>query len=297
MKRLWITLLPGLLALHAWGEALAAPPVAVADSLTFPATATSPIDVLANDSDADDDSLTITAVSGPGFSVAPDGSSLRFNLLSAPTIPFAVGEYTVSDGSTTATALVALSNAAEAPEDVPGWPSAYRARRVVMDPINNRWEQSEIDVDLVAQAQLVRSIISNPNENPVGEGVLSLPGSGFRYRFTPDGLGGENCAVEADATPIIPLLPDPDALFLGFENVVDRRLERWLVPDVSPGSDAIVTGQRRRIGSETFLVPHMVQVRLRDSIMVTQQTRYSGFVVHRNGTPDPGVFAAPAVCP
>lgn len=273
----------------------AAAPAAVSDYFPFPTNATSAIAVLANDSDADGDSLSITAVSGLGLSIAPDGLSLRYDSAAATAIPYAYGEYTVSDGTSTATAYVGLSRAESAPDTAPGWPSAYSTTMEVVDPINNLYDRIVATADIVAQKQWWNVASFNPNENPTTQRFLDLPGAGVRYRLTPNGGGGEDCTTDPFSTPLAGPLPAANAVFLGYETILGRALERWFVPDVGSDSDLILTGRRRSIGGAKVLIPHTATYRTANT--TTRFVRYVDFVAHKSGTPDPTFFNVPAGCP
>ena len=87
------------------------PPVAVNDVFIVPCKTTTLLDVLANDSDKDGDSLTITSITQPskaGISIGPNGKTLIYN----PTEVCFVSDtftYTISDGTGgKATATVTL---------------------------------------------------------------------------------------------------------------------------------------------------------------------------------------------
>jgi len=276
------------------GAAWAAAPVAVPDYFPFPANATTAIAVLANDRDADGDSLSITAVSGLGFSIAPDGLSLRYDSASATSIPYAYGKYTISDGTSTATAYVGLSRAESAPDSAPGWPSAYSTTMELIDPINNYYDRVVANVDIAAQKQWWNTASFNPNESPTSQRSLFLPGAGVRYRLTPNGSGGEDCTTAPYSTPLAGPLPAANAVFLGYETVVDRELERWLVPDVGSGIDLILVGRRRSVGGTKVLIPHTETYRTANT--TTRFVRHVDFVAHRSGTPDPTIFNVPAGC-
>lgn len=108
-----------LLALATPGGALAAPPVAHGDAATVAEdSGPTTIDVLANDSDDDGDSLTITDTSNPdhgSVDIATDGLSLTYE----PDSDFNGDDsftYTVNDGTDDATAAVTVT---VTPEDDP----------------------------------------------------------------------------------------------------------------------------------------------------------------------------------
>jgi cysteine-rich repeat protein len=85
-------------------------PVAVNDSRTFSEDMVAMIDVVANDSDADGDTLTVTAVTAPGHGTAviSSGHVVRYT----PALDYNGSDsfgYTISDGHATASATVAIT--------------------------------------------------------------------------------------------------------------------------------------------------------------------------------------------
>ena len=100
------------------------PPVAVADDASTAEDTAVRVDVLANDSDPDDDALTVTAVTDPpsgAAEVVEGGAAVRYT----PDPGFSGTDtfsYTVSDGTLTATATVTVS--VSSVNDAPAFTSA-----------------------------------------------------------------------------------------------------------------------------------------------------------------------------
>ncbi|MGQ9351060.1 Ig-like domain-containing protein [Mycolicibacterium gilvum] len=96
------------------------PPVAVNDSYTMPTGATSAVvDVVANDTDPDSDTLTVVGVTGAAHGTATfTGGTITYT----PTTGYAGTEtltYTVSDGTDTATATLTITVPAATPINTP----------------------------------------------------------------------------------------------------------------------------------------------------------------------------------
>ncbi len=275
--------------------AFAATPVAQKDYFAFPETTTTPLEVLKNDSDADGDELTITSVSGAGLSIAPDGRSLYFDRSAAPPLPYATGSYVVSDGATTAAADVGLATARRAPKPGASFPAAAISKLFVIDPVNNFHDFTNIYYDSHAQRQRVDITFTNPNETPLSIEIFLFPSEGVSYRVAPLPGGGFNCFSGAYYTPLAPFNLT-NALFLGYEKVAGRKLERWrLETDLTYD---VYTGRRQSIGGTKVFVPHTIHsyAKSNPGVLATL-LMYSDHVVYPQGLPDQSVFDLPAECP
>lgn len=127
------------------------PPVAVDDLATVPRNASGQaIPVLANDSDPDGDTLTITAVSTPASGTASiTGSTVTY----VPRTGFFGADsftYTISDGVLTATATVRITVAAAAPVANPDAATTRRNQPVTIDVLANDRDPAGDTLTLVA---------------------------------------------------------------------------------------------------------------------------------------------------
>jgi len=276
--------------------ALAATPVAQSDYFAFPETTTTPLDVLKNDSDADGDELTITSVAGAGLSIAPDGRSLYFDRSAALPLPYATGSYVVSDGAATATADLSLSTARRAPKPPPSLPAVMLTRASVIDPINNFHDFTSIAYDSYTQRMRVGITFMNPNETPLSIYIFLFPSEGSSYRVNPQPDGTFTCFRGLYDIPLAPLsFADVDTLFLGYERVAGRRLERWRVE--TEFTYDVYTGYRRSIRGTKVFLPHTIHsyYKTPPGVLATF-LMYVDLVAYPQGLPDQSVFDLPAAC-
>jgi hypothetical protein len=201
-------------------------PVAVDDTATTQEKVPVDIDVLANDTDFNSDSLTVTAVSAASYGTVSINSekTVRYS----PTVPFPGSDiddtftYTVSDGlDGTDTGLVTVSI-----HRTPGVP-------VAVDDVVTTTDIAPVDIDVLAND-------SDPNGNPLTVTAVSaasygtvsinpdgtvrynpsvpIPGSGCDDAFTytvSDGLDGEDSAlvtVSVHRAPRAPVAVDDTAV-------------------------------------------------------------------------------------
>ncbi|HEY3924112.1 MAG TPA: Ig-like domain-containing protein [Acidothermaceae bacterium] len=148
------------------------PPTAVNDTATTPYLAPTTVDVLANDTDANGDALTVTTVTGEAHGTAViTGSGVNTKILYTPASGWSGADtmtYTVSDGTTTSTAVLTVTTA-----DAP--PSANNFSTSVAGGIPTT-------VDVVAHA-------SDPNSDtltvtaagPATHGTVSIGAGGVVY--------------------------------------------------------------------------------------------------------------------
>lgn len=288
-------------------QALAAAPVAVHDYFQYPASATDPLDVLANDSDPDGDPLVITAVSGPGFSVAPDGTSLRYDA-STPRMtndPYAIARYTVSDGASPVTAYVGVSAAKRAPLRAPGFAPATTYRLLEIDPVNNVVNEVQVHSDALSQKIRFAITARNPHETPVTSSRLALPGNGVALTVDQDDMGMDRCvstaystavpatpALEISASPAYPTIPTTGYVFLGVSNLAGRKFERWFA---DTGSGRLFLFGRRT--SKGFLPRDVRYFADSNLSALVAYFKFTDFVSYPQGLPDQSVFAVPAICP
>ena len=195
------------------------PPVALDDAAVAAAGVPTLIDVLANDSDADGDPLTITAVTTPtGGSVAISGAQLSY----VPNPGFSGIDrfaYTITDGNGgNATANVAVTVPAapnQPPVAIDDVGNATAGASVVLDVLDN---DSDPDGD-----PLVVVGVTPPANGVVafdGASVTYSPAAGFvgtdAFTYTiEDGRGGSATAtvtVTVSALPNQPPVPVPDAV-------------------------------------------------------------------------------------
>jgi hypothetical protein len=301
-RRCRLAPLAGLLALAV--TALAAPPVAMNDQVTVPASWTNaanlgPIDVavLANDTDADGHPLTVTAVSQPKHgSVATDGVKVTYTPPAAPgerskiTADQGVGvwfTYTVGDGhGGTATAHVALANQ-PAPAGGPFcFPVRYRTRSHLIDPLNNYYERRELFFDLGLNALRVEGTQENPNETPTEVTLLYRPGAGTLHRR----FGTGPCTVGAftqnfTATCFAPA----NTPYLGTVGIGRATAHRWLAPHPD-GTHSIYVVTLH--GAQA----HPVQQMHFTGSQLQQVVNYQDFRVQTNAFPA-ATFAVPGDCP
>lgn len=276
--------------------AWAATPVAQADYFAFPETTTTPLKVLKNDSDADGDELTITAVDGAGLSIAPDGRSLYFDRSAALPLPYATGSYVVSDGTATATAALSLSTARRAPKPPAALPAAFQSSSFVIDPINNFYDFTSIHYDSHTQRQRVGITFTNPNETPLSIIIFLFPSEGSSYRVNPQPNGEFTCIRGLYDIPLAPFsFADVDTLFLGYERVAGKRLERWRVE--TELTYDVYTGYRRSIRGTKVFVPYSIHSYSKSAPgILSNFLMYADQVAHPQGLPDQSVFDLPAVC-
>ncbi|MBD9387908.1 tandem-95 repeat protein [Agrobacterium sp. AGB01] len=183
------------------------------DSFTVDEDGTVTVDVLANDSDADGDTLTITAIDGKpivqGGSVTVTGGTIRLNANGTLTFTGAANfngpltfTYTVSDGTTTATATVT------------GQVNAINDSPIAVDDVAQTDENTPIggnviigsDSDPDGDTLTVISVGTGPNG--VGATLTGSNGGSFviladgSYRFDPGAAFQDLQAGESRATSI-----------------------------------------------------------------------------------------------
>lgn len=204
-------------------------PVALPDvAVVQVGSSVNPINVLANDSDANGDSLSITLATltlsvppapGSTVAVAPDGKSLRYT----PPAGF-VGtqtlRYTISDGKggvASALAVITVSPLALPPAALPDvFTKLLDAPTTTLDVLAN-------DIDGAGGGLSVTTASSVATLPPGNAGTLSLVNGGLRYQPKPGFTGVETLsytlrdANQATATAVVvitvlPLAPPPLAL-------------------------------------------------------------------------------------
>jgi hypothetical protein len=148
------------------------PPTAVNDTATTPYLVATTVDVLANDTDANGDALTVTGVTGEAHGTAViAGSGANTKILYTPNSAWSGADtmtYTVSDGTTTSTAVLTVTTA-----DAP--PTANNFSTSVAGG-------TATTVDVVAHS-------SDPNSDtltataagPAAHGTVSIGGGGVIY--------------------------------------------------------------------------------------------------------------------
>ena len=146
------------------------PPTAVNDTGATAYLAPATVDVLANDTDANGDSLTVTAVTGEAHGTAViTGSGVNTKVLYTPAVGWSGPDtmtYTVSDGTTTSTALLTVTTA-----DAP--PTANGFSTSVAGGVSTT-------IGIVAHA-------SDPNGDPL---TVSSAGPAAHGTVTINGTGG-----------------------------------------------------------------------------------------------------------
>ncbi|MDX6199719.1 MAG: large repetitive protein [Actinomycetota bacterium] len=160
-----------------------AAPVAVADTYAGTRAAAQPIDVLANDSDANSDPLTISGVSGvtagASVTVSPSGPGGRDEVLYTPPTGFVGADsfsYTVSDGrGGTASATVTVTVADAAPVAVDDSASPAAAGPVTLTVLAN---DTDADGDTLSVTATTVPANGTAAINPGGS-ITYTPAAGF----------------------------------------------------------------------------------------------------------------------
>ncbi|MDA0301798.1 MAG: cadherin-like domain-containing protein [Chloroflexi bacterium] len=268
-----------LVPLPAAAQTVNEPPVAEDDAYSVDAGTTTELDVLANDSDPDGDTLTITSVTGPtnGATVLAGGV-----LSYTPNGGFTGDDsftYTVSDGndhSDTATVTVTVSEPpiGAVPQAEDDAVTIDQDTSTVIDVLAN-------DTDADADALTVTSVTTPTN------GTATITGAGTTVTYAPnagytgadtfdytvdDGNGNEATAtvsitVQADVTPADPVAADDSATTpMGAAITIDV-----LANDTpSDGANALT------VASATMPANGTVVVNADDTITYTPDAGFSG---------------------
>jgi uncharacterized repeat protein (TIGR01451 family) len=192
------------------------PPVAVADALSMAKNTSITFNPRANDSDPDGDALTITSVSPTNGAASIVGGT---NVMFTPTASFtgsATIGYTISDGATTATALITVSVTNRPPVAVADAVSTLENTPITFDPRAN-------DSDPDGDGLTITSVsATNGTANIVnGTNIVFTPSNNFSgtasITYTvDDGSGGTSTAV---ATVTVTPVADVAVLKTGPANV------------------------------------------------------------------------------
>ncbi|KIC41891.1 hypothetical protein RA27_00255 [Ruegeria sp. ANG-R] len=195
--------------LFAGGATANSAPDAVDDSITVTEDGTVLIDVLGNDSDADGDALTITAVSGATNGTAViEAGQIRYT----PTTDFNGTEtltYTIDDGNgeaDTATVTIDVIASNDAPEAVDDASSVVEDGTVLIDVLAN---DTDIDVDTLTITGVAGAI----------NGTAVIEAGQIRYTPNADFNGSETLTYTVDdgndgtdtATVTVTVTPANDA--------------------------------------------------------------------------------------
>ena len=216
-------------------------PAAAADTAATPYLTPVTVNVLANDTDANSDPLTITAVTGEAHGTAViTGSGVNTKVLYTPAVGWSgidAMTYTVSDGTTTATAQLTVTTA-------DGVPTAGSFSVTVAGGVPTT-------VDVLAHA-------SDPNGDtltvtgagPAAHGTITVNGSGGAV-YTPDpayagpdsfsytvddGHGGTATATVTLTVSNQPPTANADTATLPFDTALDIAV---LANDTDPNNDAL----------------------------------------------------------
>jgi hypothetical protein len=226
------------------------PPQAWVDQVVVPESWSDPanqtplvVNVLANDVSTNGLPLTVTAVGQACYgTVTFTASTVTYT--PRPELARTLGReradhfaYTVGDGQGgTDTAYVCLANT---PRPLVREPFRlgrfFETARVLVDPINNFFDETLIVFDDQRQRQIVHITFNNPNETPLGISIFLFPtlysptnGALFRLAHLPDGT--PNCFAGAYNLPLNPLrFPARTTGYLGREIVAGQPVTRWLV--------------------------------------------------------------------
>jgi hypothetical protein len=201
--------------------------VATDDLATAAEDGQATVDVLANDTDADGDALAVAAVGSPGHGAAAlDASG---SVVYTPASNFWGSDsftYVVTDGTTTATANVAVEVTAvnDAPTAVDDSASTAASTQVIVSVLDN---DSDVDGDALAVSAV----------GPAGHGTTAVGGGGVTYTpasgfagadsFTydvSDGHGGS-----ATATVVVTVAPpSPPTMHVGdLDRTATRQTKKW----------------------------------------------------------------------
>ena len=225
------------------GTAPNTPPVALDDAAVAAPGVATPIDVLANDSDADGDPLTITAVTPPiGGTVTITGSVLSYvaNAAFAGVDRFS---YTISDGrggSATASVAVTVPGAPnQPPVAVDDVGATTVGTAVVLDVLDNDSDPDGDALVIVSTTQPAGGLVAFD-----GTSVTYAPAAGFvgvdSFTYTiEDGRGGSATAtvtVSVNAAPNQPPVPAPDAALTAVNTPVTIDV---LANDTDPDGDPL----------------------------------------------------------
>ena len=188
-----------------------APPVAADDSATTHTGTSVQVDVVGNDSDANGDSLTVTAVTTPAHGSAEVGAGGTVGYTPDPGFRGSDSfEYTVSDGhggSASATVTVTVANAAPVAADDRA--AAGPDETVDVDVLGN---DSDPDDDTLTVAAVTTPAHGNATIRPAGR-VRYTPTRGFAgddsFEYTVsdghgDSAGATVTVTVANAAPVLP---------------------------------------------------------------------------------------------
>jgi len=104
----------------------------------------------------------------------------------------------------------------------------FTTRSLVIDPINNFFDETLIYFDKQTNRQRVDITFNNPNETPVRIRIYLFPAQGTSYRFNPDASGGGTCIRGIYDIPLNPLCFDgQNARYMGVKRVGQQTLEMY----------------------------------------------------------------------
>jgi CshA-type fibril repeat protein len=201
-------------------------PVAVNDSATTPEDQPVTIPILANDSDADGDPLTVTAAISPNGTVVinPDGT-----ITFTPNPNFngpALITYTVSDGrggTTTATARVNVTPVNDPPVARPDTATTPEDTPAIISPLANDSDVDGNPLTITAATSPNGTVVINPNGT-----ITFTPDPNFNGPTTitytvADGQGGTSTAtITVNVTPVNDPPVARDDVFLMDEDTTAR---------------------------------------------------------------------------
>ncbi len=173
-------------------------PVAINDTATTPEDQPVTIPVLGNDSDGDDDPLTVTAATSPNGTVAinPDGT-----ITFTPNPNFngvAVITYTISDGqggTATATATVTVTPVNDPPVAQPDTAATSEDTPVRLSPLANDTDTEGNPLTIVSASSPHGSIVINPDGTITYTPDANFNGTDIITYQISDGQGGFSTAT------------------------------------------------------------------------------------------------------